>query len=355
MTDAIHPLVPPATPLLELADSSLRIGGLDGADGLLVTGGGPWLAPLVRGLDGRRSTRTVLADAAATGLDPVAVHDLLDGLRSAGLRTDVDPADLLAAEAGPAARSRTAVELPGTLGAAPQDGGRSPTWRARRAARVVVDGATRVGAPLASVLAASGIGRLDVRDRRPVASADAVVGGVTAQDEGRLRSMAAADAVRRVHPTVDLRPLDAGELPDLVVLCRPWAAVDPLSSAWQRAGVPHLVATMRGEAGVVGPLVVPGLTSCLRCGDLHRRDADHRWPEMAAQLTAVEPPPSGATLTCLATALTAALQVLAHVDGGAAPAALEATIELRLPDLVPRRRSWPPHPACGCAGSRTGR
>ena len=91
--------------------------------------------------------------------------------------------------------------------------------------------------------------------------------------------------------------------------------------------MPHLVATVRGATGVVGPLVVPGRTSCLRCADLHRRDADPRWPRLAAQLTAAEPPPSGATVTCLLTAVTAAVQVLAYLDGGAAPVALDATVE----------------------------
>ena len=99
---------------------------------------------------------------------------------------------------------------------------------------------------------------------------------------------------------------------------------------------------------MVGPLVVPGVTSCLRCADLHRRDADPRWPRFAAQLTATEPPPSGASVTCLVTVATAALQVLAYLDGSAAPATLDATVELRPPDLRPRVRRWPPHPACDC-------
>ena len=103
-----------------------------------------------------------------------------------------------------------------------------------------------------------------------------------------------------------------------------------------------------GRPGSSGRWSSPGSTSCLRCADLHRRDADPRWPRLAAQLTAAEPPPSGATVTCLLTAATAALQVLAYLDGSAAPATLDATVELRPPDLRPRLRRWPPHPACGC-------
>jgi hypothetical protein len=164
--------------------------------------------------------------------------------------------------------------------------------------------------------------------------------------------MAAADAVRRASPLTDLRPVTDGAQPDLVVLARPWAASDPTTAGWSRAGVPHLVATVRGATGIVGPLVVPGETSCLRCGDLHRRDADPRWPHLAAQLTAAEAPPSGATVTCLLTAVTAAVQVLAYLDGDAAPATLDATLELVPPDLVPRVRRWTRHPECGCAQRR---
>ena len=147
----------------------------------------------------------------------------------------------------------------------------------------------------------------------------------------------------------------AGSYPaDLVVLTRTWAASDPLSGDLQRRGVRHLVATVRGETGVVGPLVVPGATSCLRCADLHRRDADPRWPVLAAQLTAGEAPPGGATVTCLATAVTAAVQVLALLDGIGAPATLGTTVELTPPDLLPRTRRWPAHPDCGCVPSGAG-
>jgi bacteriocin biosynthesis cyclodehydratase domain-containing protein len=157
--------------------------------------------------------------------------------------------------------------------------------------------------------------------------------------------------VRRANPLTDLRPLPPDVAADLVVLARPWAASDPLAAGIHRSGVPHLVATVRGQTGVVGPLVVPGATSCLHCADLHRRDADPRWPRLAAQLTSGNFPPSGATITCLLTAATAALQVLAYLDGSAAPGVLEATIELRPPQFTPRVRRWPAHAACACGAA----
>jgi len=355
VTESPHPLLPPATAVLQLdgdglAGGAVQVGGVDGADGLRISPAGSVVTALLGRLDGRRSERLVRSEATADGLPPDVVDDVLGGLRAAGLLHDLAAADLLATGPGPAAAARAGTELPSAVPGV-SAGGR---WRDRRQSAVVVDGATRVGAPLAAVLAASGVGRVHVRDRGTAVAADAVVGGLGADDEGRPRSLAAADAVRRVSPLTDLRPLPAGATPDLVVLCRPWAALDPLTAGLQRDGVPHLVATVRGETGVVGPLVLPGVSSCLRCADAWRRDDDPTWPRLAAQLTAAEPVPSGATVTCLLTALTAAVQVLAHLDGNATPAAVGATLELRPPTLLPRVRRWPVHPSCACCGRAQG-
>ncbi|CCG04870.1 ThiF family adenylyltransferase [Blastococcus saxobsidens] len=347
MSDSVHPLLPAATPLLLGDAGSLQVGGVDSTDGLLLAPAAG-LAPLLRGLDGRRSQRVVRADAARDGLEPALVDAVLQACRQTGLLTDLDVADLLAIGTGPAAVARAAVELPAATGA---PGSRPAAWRTRRLATVVVEGATRVGTPLAAVLAASGVGRVIVRDAGVVTAADTVVGGLTAADEGRPRSVAAADAIRRASPLTDLGPLPAGLTPDLTVLTGAWAASDPLVGGADGA---HLVATVRGETGVVGPLVVPGTSSCLHCGDLHRRDADARWPRLAAQLTATEAPASGATLTCLLTALLAAGQALAYLDGGGAPLTLDATVEVRPPELLPRLRRWPPHPACHCGATAGG-
>jgi hypothetical protein len=348
VSDTAHPLLPLGTPLLRDVGAALQVGGVDSRDGLLVTPVDVGVHALLQGLDGRRAQRAVLADAARNGLDPAAAAEVLEGLRAAGLLLDLDAADLLSSDAGPAAAARTAAELPGALSST------GAAWRARRAAVVVIDGATRVGTPLAAVLAASGVGRVSIRDTGIATAGDAVVGGLGAADEGRPRALAAADPVRRVSPLTDLRPPSATSSADLVVLARAWAASDPLVAEVHRSGVPHLVAAVRGQTGVVGPLVVPGITSCLRCADLHRRDADPRWPTLAAQLTAVEPPPSGATVTCLLTAATAALQVLAYLDGTGAPGTLDATIELGPPDHAPRLRRWTAHPACGCGAQGRG-
>jgi hypothetical protein len=102
---------------------------------------------------------------------------------------------------------------------------------------------------------------------------------------------------------------------------------------------------------VVGPLVLPGLTSCLRCADLHRRDRDPAWTALAVQLT-VARRHGGASDVALATIVAGvtAQQALAYLDGGE-PAVIEGTLEMQSPDWRIRRRSWPVHPDCDCGRS----
>jgi hypothetical protein len=71
---------------------------------------------------------------------------------------------------------------------------------------------------------------------------------------------------------------------DLVVLADTLAADPRLVRDLHVGGVPHLPVRMRDGAGLVGPLVIPGVSSCLCCVDLHRTDRGPAWPALAAQL-----------------------------------------------------------------------
>ncbi|GAA4479999.1 hypothetical protein GCM10023094_25880 [Rhodococcus olei] len=116
------------------------------------------------------------------------------------------------------------------------------------------------------------------------------------------------------------------------------------------AGVAHLQVRFRDGRGVVGPLVLPGRTSCLRCADLTRTGRDPEWPHLAAQLLGrvghARPD------TVLATTALAATELSALIDADPArpPASLNATLELDLAATRLVRRPWRPHPRCGCRG-----
>ena len=90
-----------------------------------------------------------------------------------------------------------------------------------------------------------------------------------------------------------------------------------------------------------GPLVLPGRTSCLRCADLTRRDADPQWPMVLAQLSRLRLD-LPEVLTGWAASVAAA-QALAFL-GGEQPETAGATLELTA------RRSA--SPSCG-PGPRT--
>jgi bacteriocin biosynthesis cyclodehydratase domain-containing protein len=136
--------------------------------------------------------------------------------------------------------------------------------------------------------------------------------------------------------------------PDLVVLTA--RHLPELQAELMRDQIPHLVVSASEAIGIVGPLVMPGRTACLRCLDLLRTDHDPAWPLILAQLAGRPPGP----LSCdaplaAAVAAQATSQVLAFIDvTPSAVAVTNGTLELVLPGWQWRRRTWPPHPECSC-------
>lgn len=114
---------------------------------------------------------------------------------------------------------------------------------------------------------------------------------------------------------------------------------------WLRRDIPHL-AVVFGDGGVtVGPFVRPGDGACLRCVDLHRRDADPAWPALAAQLH-TRPLPVETELVCGAVASAAAGAVLALLRD--APGRSDAAARYDTDAARWSERRWAPHPECGC-------
>lgn len=208
----------------------------------------------------------------------------------------------------------------------------------RRDARIVVHGGGRVGAPLAALLAAAGVGTVDVRDAGPVRACDLGVGGTQSNDLGRPR----ADAV-----AARLRSRNSADYPALVILTDDDA---PQTAALLvKDGTPHLIARVEEQLGIVGPLVLPGHSPCLRCLDLVRAVVDPGWPALAAQLSQPARAPEACDgVLAVAVAAQAALQALQLLDGDS-PGSIAGTLELELPGWRWRRRSWPRHPGCPCA------
>jgi hypothetical protein len=138
---------------------------------------------------------------------------------------------------------------------------------------------------------------------------------------------------------------------DLVVLADYLVADPRLVRDLHGRGVAHLAVRVRDGVGLVGPLVIPGVTSCLGCADLHRSDRDAAWPAIAAQLRETVGVADRATLLATAAlALSQVNRVIAAVRGHdvGPPQALNATIEFDLGAGAIVAREWPRHPLCSC-------
>jgi bacteriocin biosynthesis cyclodehydratase domain-containing protein len=159
------------------------------------------------------------------------------------------------------------------------------------------------------------------------------------------RSPAGADrAARRARP-----PRAQPRRPGLVILADSHRR--ELPSVLAEKLVPHLAVSASEAIGVVGPLVLPGRSACLRCLDLTRAERDPAWPLILAQLSAQAgtDPPGCDTVLATTVAAQAVAQALAFIDqDGQAPAVTNGTLELVLPGWQWRRRTWRPHPRCGC-------
>lgn len=350
----MRPMLKPALRRLWRDAATVQL-GVDPERAVVLSGVDGAAAAVLGLLDGSRDRAGVLAAAAAAGVQPESAAGLLDLLADAGALDDgaTDPGAL--APLARAERDRIAPDLAAVSLLRPHPGAALDVLDRRRAAAAWVVGGGRIGVPVATLLAASGVGQVGVETAGRVNAADTVPGGWQLADVGAPASEAARAAVRRIAPTTQYGPVPAGGRPDVVVLAGPAAGDPGRRLHLLQAGLPHLAVTVREVTGVVGPLVLPGRTACLRCLDLNRADRDAAWPLLSAQLAddRAGGVAAGDTVLTAATAALAAGQVLAWLDGSS-PATVNGTLELRLPDWRLRRRGWSPHPACGCSWRQTG-
>jgi bacteriocin biosynthesis cyclodehydratase domain-containing protein len=149
------------------------------------------------------------------------------------------------------------------------------------------------------------------------------------------------------------------ETTDLVVLSDSLVADPRMVRELHAARMPHLPVRVRDGSGLVGPLVLPGVTSCLGCADLHRSDRDAGWPAVAAQLRDTVGSADRATvLATAALALNQVDRVIAAVRRGVEldhaeqpPSTLDTTLEFDVNTGSTVARRWSRHPRCAqCFG-----
>ncbi|MGW0559374.1 ThiF family adenylyltransferase [Streptomyces sp. NPDC003016] len=325
-------------------------------------------------LDGTRGLPLLREEARTMGLPDGRVDDLVARLTAAGLIDDATAggagADALRGRAEAFDRLRPDLASLSVVHAEP--GGGARRLAARRAIRVQVRGAGRVGATIASVLAAGGVGRVEVLDGGCTELWDVAPGGLPAESVGGRRDVAARQLVRRAAPGRLPRAAEiadragpagaaAGGEPGLslvIVAPRDGSAAyapDPVAAEpWLRSGTPHLYVGVAEATGVVGPLVLPGGSACAGCMALGREERDPGWLRMLAQWRSGRGGPVPACDIGLATAVAglAAAHALSFLDGEL-PATTGVRWETSMPLLDWRQERMDPHRDCACgAGGR---
>lgn len=219
----------------------------------------------------------------------------------------------------------------------------TPPLGAAALSRVRLLGAGPIGRQVATLLVDARVGSLYVFDDGPPEPEHAM--GALGSRGGALCSQLTGRSTTSVTSIGHWSKPEAPAV-DLTVIAADRPEVDRLlTDYFLRTDQPHLLVRCHGQGVCVGPLVRPGRTSCVRCADLARRDADPQWPTVLNQLTRVgqTAPP---TLTSWAAAVTV-VQSLAFL-GGTAPETTGATLEMGSYDYAMRLRSWPAHAECGC-------
>jgi hypothetical protein len=143
---------------------------------------------------------------------------------------------------------------------------------------------------------------------------------------------------------------------DLVVLADEVVTEPRLVRELHRSRIAHLSVRVRDGAGLVGPLVIPGVTSCLQCADLHRADRDAAWPALAAQLRGTVGSASRATILATASLALRQVELVIRAVSGVSgpqdppepPATLDTTLELTADGYSLGLRRWSRHPDCPC-------
>ncbi len=330
---------------------------------------------LLTAMAGHRTTADLTRGFAADfGVSPQSWDGVLEQLYGAGFLTATSAASDSMADT-PDAWSKTPAGCVPDLAALSASLGPDRAGAAmsrRRDAVVVVVGVGRVACSIATLLAAAGVGHVHLHPHRALRPTDAAPAGLAADqvDRGARESgplshhrstahredralrddrEALAAVIRRVAPTTIVHPPGGYVPPSLVVLATDAQSDEVQARALVGDRVPHL-AVRAGEArGVIGPLVLPGRSSCLHCHDLARCALDPGFARvrLARRHTVPVPP----TVLATSVAAIAAGQALEFLDTRLPPITVDGTLELGLDVWRVRRRSWQRHRDCFCRSS----
>ncbi|GAA3439495.1 TOMM precursor leader peptide-binding protein [Kutzneria kofuensis] len=341
-----RPRVLPGLAVLRRGDHEVQI-GIDPRHGVLLDGMSEDLIEMLPAMNGH-ATVPELLDRFSDERSRQAAMVLLTSLADAGLLDDASPPD---GDTGPHTPARLSADA--TAWALRTGYPRRRLALNRQQAAVAVRGEGRLGVAVACLLAAAGVGWVDFGALGKVRAEDTGTGYLDT-DVDRPRQEAGLAAIHRSVCTARTGTLPPSRKPDLAVLTDLVVPSPSMIAPLHAEGVPYMLVRMRDGTGVVGPLIVPGRSSCPNCMDLQRTDLDPTWPRLALQLAGRLQP--GELAATQAAAGFAAAQALLTLDwwltGVGTPALWNTSLEIDTVTGTVTSRPWEPHPDCRCGAAR---
>jgi hypothetical protein len=218
------------------------------------------------------------------------------------------------------------------------------TMRARKSLRVFLSKLDRTGLTLLKTLNASAITNVFTNDHSKVLPGDTLEMGYPQSLLGTQRVRAAKSMADELSIQLHSRVSAAFDQTDLaILLCHD--IIHPADyQPWLSRDVPHL-AICFDESGVqISHIVIPGVTPCLGCIELHRIKNVPNWIKIATQLTSLDRDLADSALMLFSggVALTKSLN---YLDGLKNQQPLAMIRLERSGDVVTSEANWS---ECGC-------
>lgn len=218
------------------------------------------------------------------------------------------------------------------------------TLRVRKSLRVFVSRLDRTGLTLLRALNASAISNVFTNDHSQVLPADTLELGYPRALQGTQRVKAAKSDAAGLSIQLHSRMSTTFDQADLAILVS-HDIIEPTDyQPWLSRDVPHL-AICFDEAGVqISHIVIPGVTPCLGCIELHRLNNDSNWVKIATQLSNLDRNLADSALMLFACGI-ALSKSLNFLDGLKNQESLALTRLERSGEVVTSQANWS---ECGC-------
>lgn len=305
------------------------------------------LIPVIRAMDG---TSTILALAKNGLVELNQVRAAVRQLQAANLLT------LLSSESPVPNLNQTLLHLRErmrpeenlTQWRAGRSSDEAATIWARKEFAILIFGTSRVAMTLLSLLQASGFSQTKVISDSPISpiSPREICGlSVRLSEIGMARGEAATQINRNgalFAPTAKTFP----KIPSLIIATQ---IVQPdYIQRWMSESVPHLQISGAYESMVdIGPLVMPGVSPCLRCVAITKYGTDQLRAQLEIAATLERPPELAAGAVAHLSGMVGLF--VCELADTKSSALIGKSIRINLLNPGnPEHSYWQPHPFCGC-------